>query len=482
MSSVPINAAKARQDVPARAAASPRGTDDASPADAFAAALGAATPSFRTMHEHPPAGSDDAASGNARAGDAHAPDASDHAKAAPLLGTVPGDTEKTMVVSPGLRVWSGQPNAPTPGRQRGPTAPTAADAALDAAAVAATLVAPTAQPADTPDLSGAKSPDRGSSIPRGAGLPGPVSADPQRLVAGLPAQADKAGPVAAGSGIEPAPAKSHFASIDAGAATDAGIGPAPSRLMGGDPTALPAGSTGDPSTMAANLFVPPLIHAAETPAQITQFNTVALTAAVPAAAVAALTNTVSTGGHDSRDSSGRDDRNADLAAFGGVGAATDTGTTGATSAASASSGITSAASGVTGGADAGVANQLSGQVIRLLANSGHEAVVRLHPPDLGEVTVRVAVSGRDVSAWFGASQPAVQQTISLGLGQLHADLGNAGYNLSGTWVGADTSGFGARDGSAQQRPTIPPAIAAASPVPIGAPAGRSSNAGVSIYV
>ena len=79
-------------------------------------------------------------------------------------------------------------------------------------------------------------------------------------------------------------------------------------------------------------------------------------------------------------------------------------------------------------ASARVADRVSDQVIRLLANSGREAVVRLHPPDLGEVTVRIAVNGRDVSAWFGSPQAQVQQTISAAIGQLHTDLGNAGYN------------------------------------------------------
>ncbi|HEX5317710.1 MAG TPA: flagellar hook-length control protein FliK, partial [Stellaceae bacterium] len=129
---------------------------------------------------------------------------------------------------------------------------------------------------------------------------------------------------------------------------------------------------------------------------------------------------------------------------------------------------------------ADVAGQLSGRMVRLLAGSGREAVVRLHPPGLGEVTVRVAVTGRDVSAWFGSPQAAVQQTISLGLGQLQADLGNAGYNLAGAWVGADASG----SGSGGERPVPPPvpAIDAVRTAPAGAAAALSSNAGVSIYV
>ncbi|HEX3885192.1 MAG TPA: flagellar hook-length control protein FliK [Stellaceae bacterium] len=480
--------------MPARAAASPRGADDSSPADAFAAALGAAAlgaaaPKFQP-HRHSPAGSDDASAGGDPAGDAPAA-TSDHAKAtAPSGGDradAISDTEKTTLVMPGLRAWFAPSTGPAPSRQRGPSGPTAADASVNAAAaVAAALVAPTVQQAGAPGPSGVKPSDRAPSIAPHEGLPGPLSADvrrnPQAPVSGLPAPGDKAGPaglIGSGSGVEPVAAKPHFAP------TEASAGPDPAQLATGDPTALPTGSIGDPSTMSANLSGPPLIHAAvETPAPTAQFNTAALTAAVPSAVVPALTDPASAGGHDSRDSSGRDSpggdgRAAETVALGGVGAATGTG------AASESAGLATGASGVTGGADpgaAGVANQLSGQVLRLLANSGHEALVRLHPPDLGEVTVRVAVSGRDVSAWFGASQPAVQQTISLGLGQLQTDLGNAGYNLSGAWVGADTLGFGARDGTARRQPSFSGAIAAAPPASTGAAAALSSGSGVSIYV
>ncbi|MGH7092815.1 MAG: flagellar hook-length control protein FliK, partial [Stellaceae bacterium] len=131
---------------------------------------------------------------------------------------------------------------------------------------------------------------------------------------------------------------------------------------------------------------------------------------------------------------------------------------------------------------ADLGDRLSHQIVRLLANSDHSAVVRLHPPELGEVTVRVAIEGRDVTAWFGASQPLVQQTISQAIGQLHADLGSAGYNLSGAWVGADASGAGAGGGNVPLPP--PPALSpATSFAPVGTvaavPRGRS---GVSIYV
>jgi hypothetical protein len=88
---------------------------------------------------------------------------------------------------------------------------------------------------------------------------------------------------------------------------------------------------------------------------------------------------------------------------------------------------------------AGLAEQLAHHVIRSVENGGREVVLQLHPPELGELTVRVLVNGRDVSAWFGSPQIPVQQAINQAIGQLHADLGNAGYNLNGAWVGADAS-------------------------------------------
>jgi flagellar hook-length control protein FliK len=76
-----------------------------------------------------------------------------------------------------------------------------------------------------------------------------------------------------------------------------------------------------------------------------------------------------------------------------------------------------------------------------MASAGHqETTLQLQPPQLGDLTVRIAVQGRDVSAWFGAAQPQVQQAVGQALDQLRLDLAGAGFNLAGAWVGADTSG------------------------------------------
>ena len=86
---------------------------------------------------------------------------------------------------------------------------------------------------------------------------------------------------------------------------------------------------------------------------------------------------------------------------------------------------------------AGLADQLSYQLTGLITAGGHEVVLQLHPPELGDLTLRILVNGREVSAWFGSPQLQVQQAINQAIGQLQTNLGNAGYSLTGAWVGAD---------------------------------------------
>jgi flagellar hook-length control protein FliK len=128
-------------------------------------------------------------------------------------------------------------------------------------------------------------------------------------------------------------------------------------------------------------------------------------------------------------------------------------------------------------APSGLAEQLSNQIIGSAAAGHQDFALRLHPSGLGEVSVRILVTGHDVSAWFDSPQLPVQQAISQSMGQLHADLASAGYDLSGAWVGGRTWTPRQRTGSsapprqgrgaAHSRPTEPSA-------PI--------TTGVSIYV
>ena len=129
-----------------------------------------------------------------------------------------------------------------------------------------------------------------------------------------------------------------------------------------------------------------------------------------------------------------------------------------------------------------IADQVAGQLARMASNGSGEMVMRLHPPELGDLTVRVAVSGRDVAAWFASPQPQVQSAISAAIGQLQTNLGNAGYNLNGAWVGADASSARQQQNSslpASPAPRAPLVAVAALPA---ASASRSASSGLNIYV
>ena len=129
-----------------------------------------------------------------------------------------------------------------------------------------------------------------------------------------------------------------------------------------------------------------------------------------------------------------------------------------------------------------ISDQLSSHLLRSIQNPDHNVVLRLNPPELGDLTIRVVVSGREVSAWFATPQAQVQQAISQAIGQLHTSLGNAGYDLAGAWVGADASNPRERDSSL---PSARPGGAPARAEPITAPQpspGAKTGRGVSIYV
>ena len=130
-----------------------------------------------------------------------------------------------------------------------------------------------------------------------------------------------------------------------------------------------------------------------------------------------------------------------------------------------------------------IADQVAGQLARMVSNGSREMVMRLHPPELGDLTVRVTVSGRDVAAWFASPQSQVQSAISAAIGQLQTNLGNAGYNLNGAWVGADTSNARQQQGSSlstSPAPRTPPATVTALPAPTAAV--RSPSSGLNVYV
>jgi flagellar hook-length control protein FliK len=131
-----------------------------------------------------------------------------------------------------------------------------------------------------------------------------------------------------------------------------------------------------------------------------------------------------------------------------------------------------------------ISDQVTNQLLHLVSNGSREVVMRLHPAELGDLTVRVSVSGRDVSAWFTSAQPQVQGAINGALDQLQTSLGNAGYNLAGAWVGAESSSA-QQQGQSQQAwtPTSASLTSSSAVLPAAAAAtSRPSPSGLNIYV
>ena len=171
---------------------------------------------------------------------------------------------------------------------------------------------------------------------------------------------------------------------------------------------------------------------------------------------------------------------------GGFGAAlSGAGAGGVGLAATAASVVTPAAPSQPGtaGPDAdatGLAEQVAHHLVGALGAGQMEVMLRLHPPELGELNVRLQVAGHEVSAWFDSPLPQVQQVLSQGMGQLQAGLANAGYNLNGAWVGGDAWTPRGRTAPVAARPTrLPGAMRVEAAPGTGSPtAGR----GVSLYV
>jgi hypothetical protein len=128
----------------------------------------------------------------------------------------------------------------------------------------------------------------------------------------------------------------------------------------------------------------------------------------------------------------------------------------------------------------GLSDQVLHHVIGSIDNGGGQVVLRLHPPELGDLTVRILVNGRDVSAWFASPQIQVQQAISQAIGQLRVDLGSLGYDLAGTSVGAEAWSFWEpEEGSL---PSQQGALHRSRPERASAEPSPSVSSGVSIYV
>jgi len=133
----------------------------------------------------------------------------------------------------------------------------------------------------------------------------------------------------------------------------------------------------------------------------------------------------------------------------------------------------------TDGTSQPLGSALAPQVLAMISAGRNQMTVHLNPPDLGSLTVRVEVQAHDVSAWFGSSQPQVQQAVSDALAQLHGSLNGAGLNLTGAWVGADVSG-GRGQQSAGQLPFRRIAVPADAVEQV--PGDVKPTGGLSVYV
>src|SRR5579875_2535733 len=130
----------------------------------------------------------------------------------------------------------------------------------------------------------------------------------------------------------------------------------------------------------------------------------------------------------------------------------------------------------------GWAGQISNQIFRSLSEGHRDLALHLHPSGIGEVDIRVAISGHEVLAWFDSPHLSVQQALSRSIGELQRYLATAGYELSGAWIGGEAWTPRERTGS----PALPqPGRDAANGRPVAqesGPAPVSAASGVSVYV
>jgi flagellar hook-length control protein FliK len=127
-----------------------------------------------------------------------------------------------------------------------------------------------------------------------------------------------------------------------------------------------------------------------------------------------------------------------------------------------------------------VINQITSQLAGSLGAGKLDVVLRLHPPELGELNVRMQVDGRAVTAWFQSPAPQVQQALSQGMEQLQAGLANAGFSLTDAWIGGDA--WRSRGGATASRPPRPLGDDEAAPATTNSAAAQGPAIGVSLYV
>jgi flagellar hook-length control protein FliK len=151
--------------------------------------------------------------------------------------------------------------------------------------------------------------------------------------------------------------------------------------------------------------------------------------------------------------------------------------------ASASPSVTASSTAAASGPEvdtAAIVDQVANRLVGALTSGRLEVVLRLNPPELGELNVRMRVDGRDITAWFESPLSPVQQALTQGMAQLQAGLANAGFNLSDAWVGGDAWRPRSSAAAVAARPARPLVDDAVQPA-TGA-SSRAPGLGVSLYV
>lgn len=468
---------RAHGDQPAEAS---RGEAPAN-AGGFAAALGTAAAGTKGSDAAPPGSGDGSEGGGARK---RAGGSGNSADAAAILAAPPPPI--VVAASAVSANPSGAPDTQAAGGKSATVGALSVTEALNPAATAGGIdpPPPVGIAAGGPAAGDVPSAPTPVGIAAGDGPSLPTLVSPT-LPSGAAVLADGAGVAPAAKSADGAVSAMLLTADPSKAARDRQPGPVYANGASPATTAADssAGTTGDAPTAVSipDSVTPTALAPGASPQLPTHLD-------APAAGVPVSPLQPSAGAGDMGAGLGRGDRYADRSApAAGVTVARDSegaGTLnagGAAAPASAPAAAADASTPVSADLTDSIAGQVSGHLLRLVSSGSREMVMRLHPPELGDLTVRIAVSGRDVSAWFESAQAQVQAAVSGGIAQLHADLGNAGYNLNGAWVGADASNA-RQQGAASPAPLSGATPAAPDFASSGAVISPSAASGVSIYV
>jgi flagellar hook-length control protein FliK len=87
---------------------------------------------------------------------------------------------------------------------------------------------------------------------------------------------------------------------------------------------------------------------------------------------------------------------------------------------------------------AGFANELSRQVVWMVDKDAQIAELRINPPDLGPIEVRLSVSGDQASAKFVSAHAEVREALETSIARLRESFAEAGIQLGEASVSAES--------------------------------------------